>query len=239
MNYRNRVSNYYVERPYINWNIYKEGFSAYSMLDENCDDVSQVKNIGTRWQSAWMLNSFGVHLDDEKKLSYSFVPVEGGLRFMADNLSERWIYLLSHEELPDIYAVDFVYIPHTSFVEQLQLNFAAESLAKRHRFILEFGEKVFYHIVENGRFLNRLFEKKCTVSLHVPLHVRLEVVGNVFTLLFDNKVMFCIKDCTYKPQTSRNALLFWNDNKAPFQTIDFELRNLKILIPVEYVGKLK
>lgn len=231
--YRASVATTGACRPRVQWKTWHKGLDFYSMHDEHCDDVVDLNGNGPRWRAAQFSLPYSVHTCGEDELSYAVSAVENGLRFRADDETEHWVYLVAKRMLPCSYALEFDYVPHSVFNEQLQVDFAAESLARRHRFILEFCSTVFYQTVENGQFLQKCPRVQRDVPLHSPLHVRVEVVGNVFCLLFDQKIVLCVKDRFYRPRKDRSFLLFWNGLApgVPFQTIDFEILNFTIQIP--------
>ncbi len=222
-------------RPVLRWRTYREGLDFYETHDETCDDVIQLNQEGPRWRNSHFGLRYSVHELGERSLRYSISDVDKGKRFEADANSEHWIYLVSTGDLPQTYALDFDYIPHTTFNEQLQVDFACESLAFRHRFILEFCEKVFYQTVQYGFFLGKGPWASAQVELHKPLHVRVEVVGNVFSFVLNGVCLLCVKDWFYRPRRDRSILLFWNGKtrERSYQKIDFEIRNFKVQVAAD------
>ncbi len=219
----------------IMWDNGRNGFLYYDLRDENSQDVQDLRMSNTDWVLSHYLNEYFIDSKPQLSLSYQLQALKEGFRVEASNDREHWIYWISKKLLPDTYKIEFDYIPRTVFNEQLQIVFAAKSLADRHRFILEFNSQVYYQIIRNGFFLPRLSFVPYQAPLHQTLHVRFEKVKNVFSLFFNDKLIMCKKDTTYNALTDRSMLLFWNGKggNGLFQKIDFEINNFNLFFETQ------
>jgi hypothetical protein len=182
----------------------------YSFHDEKCPDVIGVDGSRREWRISHYFNNYPVHFHDDKGLSYDLKVDDGGMEFSAGDDAEHWLYLVSKEKLPTEYAIEFEYKPKTVFNEQLQFCFAADSLAERHRFVLNFNEKVYYQIVTHGFWSQHYIEVPCSLMINEWSCIRLEVVGNVFSFFVKGKLVLSVKDSMLNPKPARNFLIFWN-----------------------------
>lgn len=205
----------------------------YTFHDEKCRDVIQYNRRGPLWQLARMGRGYPLHSSTDCPVSFSLEPVQDGYRFIADETKERWINLVSREKLPESYALDFDLIPHSLFVEQCQIAFAMQSLETRHRFVIEFNKRAYYQKVYRWKFLHELKSHEISFEIHKPLHVHFEIVSNVFVLLLNGHVVFCVRDKSYLPSKAYNALVFWNgwlDKDGGCRPMDFEIKNFMVSV---------
>jgi len=201
----------------------------YDFRDESSSDVRSLLKHDRSWRRSHFTNDFRLPVGGIDKLSYQVNRNDQGVRFHADNDGEHWIYLLSRNDMPDSYAIEFEYVPHSVFREQLQICFCARSLCDRHRFILKFNRQIYYQVVKNGFFLPKLDSKNLSLDLHRATVVRFEKCRDTFSISFDGKVALCEKCLALPPVRSRSMLLFWNraNGEMACQEIDFELRNFR------------
>jgi len=223
----NSAANVPAERPRVDWEDVPElcDFRRfYSFHDKTCEDVLGMPTEA--WWRSHFRGRYRLHLESHETLPYSCEEEDGALRFRSSSAPDTWIYLVSREELPPVYAVEFDYTPFAVFKEQLQFDFAATSLADRHRYILSYNEKIRYQRIERGFWLPDVGSTSFSLPLGVPTRVRLEVVGNVFVLLAGGKRVACWRDRRYAPQRARNFLLFWNgpDERA----MDFRISGFTV-----------
>jgi len=223
----NAAAHHRVLRPEVDWTDAPElsDFRRfYSFHDGTCEDVRGIPTEA--WWRSHFRGRYRLHLESHESLAYSCEEEAGALRFRSSSAPDTWIYLVSREELPSAYAVEFDYTPFVAFKEQLQFDFAATSLADRHRFILSYNEKIRYQRIERGFWLPDAGSVPFSLPLGVATRVRLEIVGNVFAFVADGRPVVCWQDCRYAPRRARNFLLFWNgpDERA----MDFRISGFKV-----------
>ena len=212
------------------------GFSKmFSFHDEKCVDVLSYNNMRDAWKLAKYGLKYPLHKESDSHFNYLIEELNGESHFYADNLTERWINLISKAPLPKDYALDFVLTPHSIFVEQCQIAFAMKSLSERHRFVVEFNKKAYYQIISDWDFLPVLESKDINFDVDMPLHVRFEKVGNTFTLLLNTNVVLCVQDVLYKSEEAFAALIFWNGwpDKGGCDVMDFKISDFKVEVPCE------
>lgn len=202
----------------------------YSFHDEKCKDVAGIGEGCLRWRIAHFFNSYPLHTDaDAHSLSYQS-KIEGGeIGIDADGEGDHWINFVSKKLLPAVYAVEFDYMPNSVFNEQLQFCFAAKSLAERHRFVLNFNEVLYYQVITRGFWLPKFAEVPCSLPLGEWSHVRLEVVGDTFSLSLNGRAVLSVRDSGHARKAARNMLIFWNGKtkQGQFQEIALRIRNFK------------
>lgn len=208
---KNREANVRSERQPVEWvdvPALSDVRRFYSFHDQNCPDV---RTIPTReWWCSHFRGRYRLHLEQDASLSYEVRDEDDGVRIVSPPVPQTWIYCISRTVLPTTYAVEFDYTPFSVFKEQLQLDFAATSLAERHRFILAYNERLRYQRIERGFLLPDIDVSPLTLPLGRPTRIRLEVVGQVFSLSADGRTAASWRDCRYSPGPARNFLLFWN-----------------------------
>lgn len=201
--------------------------SFFTFHDQRCPDV-----VGMSTQEWWCSHFRGryrIHLESDKTLSYTCAEEDGSWHFQSDATPGTWIYLVSRQLLPTTYAIEFDYTPRTVFREQLQLDFAAYSLAERHRFIISNNERLRYHLTTRGFLLPDVSVMPCSLPLSVATRIRLEVCGRTFSLLFGRRVLSCWEDRGYDPRPARCFMVFWNGTEA--REMDFSVSNFKFQVP--------
>jgi len=227
---RNLRAHESVPRPHVDWAdkpIYADLLDFYSLHDETCSDV---RGIPTEtWWRSHFFGRYPQHAESHGDLAFDWCRMENGVRFRSRSVSDSWIYLVSRDLLPPVYAISFDYTPRNVFKEQLQLDFAATSLADRHRYILSNNEKLRYQRIERGFWLPDVAQKPWSVPVGRTTRIRLEVVDRTFALLADDGLVACWRDGRYRPHPSRNMLLFWNGEAAT--AMDFDLANFGVYLP--------
>ena len=202
----------------------------FTFHDENCEDVVSYNNHLDNWKLAKCGYSYPLHKESDESFSYLITGSGGSMRFYADDDKERWINIVSKDLLPENYAMDFVLVPHTIFVEQCQIAFGMKSLAERHRFVIEFNKRAYYQRISDWDFLPELASVDIAFEQDQPLHIRFEMIENNYTLLLNSHVVLCVSDLEYKPIKSHAALIFWNGwpDRGGCKPMDFEIKDFKI-----------
>lgn len=232
---KNLADNVRSKRPAVNWVHVPEMSdlrSFYTFHDQNCPDVASIATPAF-WFSHFR-GKYPLHLESDDLLAYQCREEEGGLRFRSDPVPGTWIYLVSRNLLPTSYAIEFDYTPHSVFKEQLQFDWAASSLAERHRFILTYNEYVRYQRLVHGFMLNDVDRAPCSLKLGEPSRIRLEIVEQTFVLVVNGRTVACWQDRGYKPRPSRGFLLFWNGPDA--RPMDFRISDFRYQTPQNLFG---
>lgn len=227
---KNLADNIRSERPAVSWVQVSEvsGLrSFYTFHDQNCPDVAAIATPSF-WCSHFR-GKYPLHLESDASLAYRCTEEDGGLRFRSDPVPGTWIYLVSRNLLPTSYAIEFDYTPHSVFKEQLQFDWAASSLAERHRFILTYNEYLRYQRLVRGFLLKDVERVPCSLKIGSPTRVRLEICERTFVFLLDGRPVTCWRDCGYDPRPSRGFLLFWNGPDA--RAIDFSVSRFRFYVP--------
>lgn len=231
------------EIPIINWAIdefYSHNIDSFYCLDQYSDDVRQLLHSSydvVRNEKLWFRAKFTNEYLFEPQLSpsprYSMVRSSNTLIIDTDSKIDTWIYLVSKQKYPTIYALEFDYIPHTVMQETLQIGFCCHSLARRFRFNLKNNKVLAFEVVDkacftycNLRSWNK-FEKKSSLPLHRATRIRLEVIKNIYAIYYDNNLEMAVRIKEYEPQITAWYLIFWNgfDIECP---MNIEIKNLKI-----------
>ena len=223
----NQEANVRAERPHVDWADVPDlsnAASFYSFHDQNCPDVV---NIPTKeWWCSHFRGRYRLHAESDEELSYEVAKTEEGIRLAAPPVPGIWIYGVSRAVLPAAHAIEFDFTPSTTIKEQLQLDFAATSLADRHRFILSYNEKLRYQRIERGFWLPDIDVSPWSLPVGRTTRIRLEVVGQVFALLADGETVACWRDRRYKPRPSRTFLIFWNGSDE--RPIDVRVERFRV-----------
>ena len=201
--------------------------SFYSFHDQNCPDV---RSIATDefWRSHFC-GRYRLHLESDEALAYRCSEEAGSWRFQSDATPGTWIYLVSRQLLPTSYAIEFDYTPYSVFKEQLQIDWAATSLAERHRFILTYNEYLRYQRLVRGFLLDDVARVPCSLKIGRPTRIRLEVCERTFAFALDGRTVACWQDRGYDPRPSRGFLLFWNG--ADVRPMDFRISGFRFQTP--------
>lgn len=161
-----------------------------------------------------------------RSLTYSFDRTAFGFRFAGNGNPKSWIYLSSRRTLPTVYALEFEYIPHSVFREFLQIVFCGDDLDNRHRFVFRDNESVEYEMFRHGLFAKPIRRVPFRLELHRASTIRLEVVGNVFTVLVNGSEIVTVRDRLWQRRPTVGKLIFWNDCDPV--KMDFELGEVRL-----------
>lgn len=161
-------------------------------------------------------------------LRFQAIRSGNGLRFSsAAGLPMRWVMLTSARPLPNEFSLEFTYVPHTVFEEQLQLDFQMKSFGNRLRFMVRGNERLEFGIVENGRFLRKPVRSvPFSFKMDEPASIRLWSRAGVHSLAVNGR---CLMSFTCDPGVSREggyvALVFYAaESESP---IDVEVRDFR------------
>lgn len=139
---------------------------------------------------------------------------------------KRWVVLTSREEFPEHFALEFDYVPHAEFKEQLQIDFRMESLADRLRILVRDNRVLCLNAVERGRFRADAKAIPCSFPLGRPTRVRLSSSAGVFAFAADGQTLVSAEYHGVVGRRRHVALVFFEPD--PSKEIDFEIANLKI-----------
>lgn len=204
----------------------------FSLADEHDPTIAAVNRIAAG--SAEPGDAERIRLPMSSPLSspstaWSITPVDGGARYSrAPGTPMRWIVLCSREPMPPDFAVSFVYVPHAVFKEQLQLDFAMNSLGERTRFMVRNNERLVFSRVRGGKFLPDDRVLRFCFELDSPVSMRVESVGGVTSLSVDGRVMMSMRAET-PPTGGYLALVFYQESESG--AIDLELRDFRLEVP--------
>ena len=217
------------------------GIDSFYCLDEYSDDCRQLLQRSSHnvvrddkiWFESKFTNCYYFEPQYSPKPRYKMTKEIQNLRIQTDSQIDHWIYLVSKRKCPVVYALDFFLTLHTEMQETLQVDFACHSLAKRFRFNLVNNKMLHFDIVDYGCFTywqNKskwdMFKTECTLPLHKPIHVRVEIINNFFAIYFDEEMKMAINLKEYVPQEADWYIIFWNG--IIDQSMDIEISNFKI-----------
>ena len=154
-----------------------------------------------------------------------------GCRFVSPPGSPmRWVMLSAVSALPSDFALEFDYLPHAEFREQLQFDFRMASLGDRLRFMVRSNSTLVMNAVENGRFQPDLRTAVCSFNVGRTARVRIESCHGVCSFFVDGRNLLSL---AYDGPAGRSgghaALVFYDsDSEKP---IDFELARFRFLVP--------
>lgn len=205
----------------------------YLFKDEHSPDIQHLEtqypttNAGKDWFMAHFSVSYPLLTDKAPAPPYTLsFSGSDGVDVTTDSVPNHWVYIVSKEAFPSHYAVEFDFWSGTRIKEQLQLCFHADSLAERRRFILEYGEKVFFQIVSQAFFMEPL---KSTPAVNRPgewVHIRMEVTGNQAFYYMDDHLQISVDLHELPRQGNRFMIIFWNaDERKPIET---RIRRFKV-----------
>ena len=164
------------------------------------------------------------------RFSVEAVP-EGGVRFVhAPGTGMRWVMLTSKDPLPADYALEFVYVPHSTFSEQLQIDFRMSSLGDRLRFMVRDNEVLAANAVLGGKFAADARRQPFSFQKDCPTTVRFESSGGVCSLFADGRSLLSL-DCSAftAVRGAFVALVFYEAGAE--RPVDFEIRDFRLLLP--------
>lgn len=204
--------------------------SAFALADESNPAIAALNGI---YGGGYLSRSerrcvFGCHLPlTVPAPRFSVSSVSGGHRFChAAGTPKRWVVLTSKEELPEDFALEFDYLPHGEFREQLQVDFRMGSLADRLRFLVRNNRCLCLNAVERGRFRDDAKEIPFAFPIDRPTRVRLSSSAGVFAFAADGQTLVSAEYHGVVGRWRHVALVFFEPD--PSKGIDFEIANLKI-----------
>lgn len=163
----------------------------------------------------------------QRTTGYTVAPVDGGQRLVYPaGRAFRWIMLVSERKLPQSYALEFDYTPHTEFREQLQFDFMVRSLHQRLRFMLRHNERFVFSVIDGGFFAPDSRSVPFSFKLGEKARVRFEIVRDTFALMVDGRVVMCVRAEGVCPRGDEACALIFYD-QDPQTLIDCEVANLK------------
>lgn len=162
---------------------------------------------------------------------FKVAEVVGGLRFLhSPGTPMRWVMLTSPAPLPEEFALEFDYVPHSVFAEQLQIDFRMASLGDRLRFMVRDNEKIVANSVSGGRFAADARRLPFSFPLEEPAHVRFELRGGICSFIAGGRIVLSL-DCSGFASAMGGfaALVFYEAGVE--RAVDFEIRNFRYLLP--------
>ena len=235
------------EVPVIQWKeeATQSGLDSFYCLDQQSEDVRDLllplRNLvhdkmnwwRSRFSNKYMFVSNGLPIIQP---CYEIKRENRRLCIKTGSQLDTWIYLVSKQKQPTIYALDFDFIPHIEMQETLQLCFASSSLASRFRFNLENNKTLKFDVVDHGNFTwwqnteewKSRFMEKCSFPLHEITHIRLLVIENIFAIYHNNQFKMAVRVDDYVPVKNYWYLIFWNGIEIE-SSLNIEISNFKIL----------
>ena len=253
----NKLSNEWLSRikfvkqediPVIHWVEDKQrshGIDSFYCLDQYSDDCRQLLHNSynvVRDDKLWFMSKFTneYYFAPEHSPTPRYEMHRSGdkLSIITDSRIDTWIYLVSKQKCPAVYAMEFDYVPHTEMQETLQIDFCCHSLSRRFRFNLENNRTLKFDITDKGCFVYWInvkgwnkYKKPCSLPLHKTTHVRLEVINDVFAIYYDSVLQMAVRVKGYEPCPTDWYLVFWNGVEKE-QTMNIELSNFKLFVPM-------
>lgn len=253
----NRLSNEWLSRvelvkqediPAVHWvedGQRSHGLDSFYCLDQYSDDCRQLLHRSynvVRDDKLWFMSKFTneYYFDPEHSPAPRYEMHRAGDRLSISTGSriDTWIYLVSKQKCPAVYAMEFDYVPHTEMQETLQIDFCCHSLSRRFRFNLENNRTLKFDITDKGCFVYwsnvkgwNKYKKPCSLSLHKTTHVRLEVINDVFAIYYDSVLQMAVRVKGYEPCPTDWYLVFWNGVEKE-QAMNIELSNFRLLVPM-------
>lgn len=141
----------------------------------------------------------------------------------------RWVMLSTATDLPSDFALEFDYLPHAEFKEQLQFDFRMASLGDRLRFMVRGNSTLVMNAVENGRFTPDLRSAACSFPIGKVSRVRIESCRGVYSFFIDGKNLLSLAYDGPAGKTGGHAAFVFYDSD-PAKPIDFEIARFKLFI---------
>lgn len=149
---------------------------------------------------------------------------ENGFRFdRRAGARHRWVTFCSRKSVPCDFAIEFTYVPHAEFREQLQIDFATRSLGERLRFMVRNNEKLVFNRVEGGFFQPDDFTLPFHFELERPVRMRLESANGVHAIFAEGQPLLSVRTRTHRD--GYLMLIFYEDNVQ--RDISFSLGSFK------------
>ena len=144
----------------------------------------------------------------------------------------RWVMLSTATALPPDFALEFDYLPHAEFKEQLQFDFRMASLGDRLRFMVRGNSTLVMNAVETGHFPPDLRSAVCSFPLGKVSHIRIESCHGVHSFFVDGKNLLSLAYDGPAGKVGGHAAFVFYDSD-PSKPIDFEITRFKFLISAE------
>ena len=163
---------------------------------------------------------------------FTVTPVSDGLRFTSSGTGPmRWVMLTGKSPLPRDFALEFDYVPHTVFREQLQFDWAMSTLGDRLRFMVRDNERLVANAVEKNAFPPDGRTLPFAFTLGASHRVRIESHGGVHSFIVDGRNLLSLTYDGNAGATGNYAALVFYE-ATPDRPIDFEIRNFRFSAPV-------
>lgn len=229
--------------PSITWTIDPsfKGVESLYCLDQYSDDVRCLLSTSEdiikdefRWFNAYFTNQYFYNPQCSPSPRYEMEKGNDWIKIRTSPIPDTWVYLASKNKYSNFYALDFDIIVHQEMEETLQLCFYSQSLAKRLRFIVDNNKYLRFEIVDKGVFSSQWhkFNKDCSLPLHKPVNVRLEIIDNIVVLYIGNICQMAIRINNYKLENGYWYIIFWN-GKQDNKSMRMEISNLKVYLKTE------
>ena len=157
--------------------------------------------------------------------------VRDGWRFVHPaGAPMRWVMLSTASALPPEFALEFDYLPHAEFKEQLQFDFRMASLGDRLRFMVRGNSTLVMNAVENGRFPPDLRSTACSFPVGRISRVRIESCRGVHSFFVDGRNLLSLAyDGPVGKAGGYAAFVFYDSD--PSKPIDFEISRFRFFVP--------
>ena len=156
--------------------------------------------------------------------------VDDGWRFVHPAGSPmRWVMFCATTALPPDFALEFDYLPHAEFKEQLQFDFRMASLGDRLRFMVRGNSTLVMNAVENGRFPPDLRSAACSFPVGRVSRVRVESCCGVHSFSVDGRNLLSLAYDGPAGRTGGHAAFVFYDS-SPSKPIDFEISRLRLFV---------
>lgn len=168
---------------------------------------------------------------ESAELKFKRKDVGDGWRFVHPAGSPmRWVMLSAASALPTDFAIEFDYLPHAEFKEQLQFDFRMASFGDRLRFMIRSNSTLVMNAVENGRFQPDLRSAACSFPIGKVSRIRIESCRGVHSFFVDGRNLLSLAyDGPAGKSGGYAALVFYDSD--PAKPIDFEISRFRFFIP--------
>lgn len=142
----------------------------------------------------------------------------------------RWVMMSTASALPTDFALEFDYLPHTEFKEQLQFDFRMASLGDRLRFMVRGNSTLVMNAVENGHFPPDLRSASCSFPVGKVVRIRIESCRGVHSFFVGGRNLLSLAyDGPAGKSGGYAAFVFYDSD--PSKPIDFEIARFKLFVP--------
>lgn len=138
--------------------------------------------------------------------------------------------MTSADPLPGDFAFEFDYVPHSTFTEQLQIDFRMSSMGDRLRFMVRGNEALVANAVIGGKFAADARRLPFSFQLDVPTRVRFELRGGICSFTAGGRNLLSLDCGSFASVRGRMAALVFYESGTE-RPVDFELRNFRYLLP--------